>query len=291
MVSPSPAAEQQQSIRDDWDTIPDGVQGRFTGRPGCTLGVTATVDGVAGVIASSHCSLDPYDVDSGDLQQSTTGPVVGSEAWDKPGVVGFQFGAAAWGLSVHYCPFPFGCRYSDAQWTEFDHPESARHGRIARTLVAGHPGIGSHTVDQNRPYFGVATDLPFSQQVVGLWVSKMGMVTGWTRGQITDRCVYIPPGVATPDALMLACQNVTNAHSDDGDSGSPYFLDGGTASEEGPWDWVYLLGVHFGRLDKSNANSATYSTIQGVRFDFSSSGSSDFETTLYCFAWDNVHPC
>ena len=96
------------------------------------------------------------------------------------------------------------------------------------------------------------------------WVDQIGMMTGWTRGQITETCtdefVYYP-GVGT---RYLLCQYAANYTRKGGDSGAPVIF---VADAGDPLviDVVGLAGTHVA----GSGGRSLFSPLDNIEADFS----------------------
>jgi hypothetical protein len=98
----------------------------------------------------------------------------------------------------------------------------------------------------------------------GLMIDKVGRVTGWTWGYVTDKiCIDVPRRVAerhpndpNPEKLAFRCQHHITAGAQMGDSGAPVFK----------WnfdDTVILHGIVRGRSEYG----VNYSSMDMIRLD------------------------
>ncbi|WP_373060442.1 trypsin-like serine protease [Gemmatimonas sp.] len=120
------------------------------------------------------------------------------------------------------------CRGSDAATYSYSAGLAGQVGLIARL----NPG-GSLQWNQSTPFWTISAAAP-TNMFVGLSISKTGMITGWTSGQITHTCNdYFSSGTRT-----RTCQNDANVYLKKGDSGGPVFFENGMGS-----GYVTLAGI------------------------------------------------
>lgn len=212
----------------------------------CTLGFMANLSGVRVFITNTHCTEKSWDYDTSIFHQPIpeSGDIfrVGREYKDKRGTsCGF--------LSVNVC------RYSDAAAVSIDAGVSNDIGKIVRTLYAfdGSRGSGSRVVDASNPTFTITSKGGTPLQ--GARLNKIGVTTGWTRGDVNRTCV----DTGTERSYSkLRCQYFVAAGVDNGDSGSPVFADNGDGT-------VSLYGILWGRA--TDGNSFVFSPMSGIEQD------------------------
>jgi len=170
----------------------------------CTLGFNAIRSGVTGFVTASHCTNVQGGVEGTLYWQprEATDTFIGTEIADPPYT------------QQPSCPTGIRCRYSDSAFVQFASGVSSSLGYLARTS-----GLGSFTITGGFRIVAGAT-----MRVPGEIVNKVGRATGWSQGPIVYTCVNLPvyrEGVDT--GLTLLCQDVVQATSQRGDSGSPVF--------------------------------------------------------------------
>jgi hypothetical protein len=165
------------------------VQGGFLiGPSGCTLGFNARQDhpkfGALRVfLTASHCSEQMFRLDHGVAYQPGYSPshpdyLIGYEIKDPT-----NHNCDA----LHY----YNCRMSDASMYEYEPSTTDDWGYLARTTGYSLYGPGSIEVD-SPPYhfFAIMGKLDDASEQVGEYINKMGRRTGWTRGPVTQTCVW-----------------------------------------------------------------------------------------------------
>lgn len=203
----------------------------------CTLGANAYSYTTLGFVTASHCPE--------------------TSVFSLDGVVQYQsvFGEANHRISQEVKD-PSSNRTSDAAFYEYDiDSDSVRWGHIARTLyLSTDPGQdGSTVIDTAQPWFRIVSEESNSAQVVGEIVDKMGAVSGWTRGHVTQTCVTL---------YGLPCQWVAALRSRKGDSGSPIFQKDG--------DKARLFGILWGGPPPDVWDTTFYSPVANVEADLGS---------------------
>jgi hypothetical protein len=182
-----------------------GVQINFPGFL-CSVGFNANSGGQRSFITASHCTSKQGGVESTPYfqpLQSVNGTQIGTEVADPAYVRG---GAE--------CPRGKTCRRSDAARVVYANGNDQALGVIARTSA---PNNGSLEVVGS---FSITSDDTNNSIPVGATVDKVGRTTGWTSGELTDKCVNT--GVQG-SKIVLLCQNFVSAGVGGGDSGSDVF--------------------------------------------------------------------
>ena len=209
----------------------------------CTLGVVAKVGPSVRWLTASHCTVN-------DNVANTWHPQFdGQEILQPDGTVadsllGFE-------IADPTC-YIFGlCRRSDAALLSFV-DASGDLGRIARTLYAGSANFGSDTIDVLHPYFEITGKHGlYTQGPVGERLDKVGQVSGWTTGTVTQTCFY---------SGGVSCAWATSNFSTGGDSGSPvFYLTPGLSV-------VAFYGILFGG-PSGNSFISYHSPVQGIETD------------------------
>lgn len=203
--------------------------GRTNG--GCTLGVNAMRNGVAGFVTASHCG-NPGVADTWYYQpdNSSSSYLIGPETvdpvyWPIPG-----------------CPFFYDCRYSDSNFSSYSQGVSYSLGKILTGAPIPQPSEFTIT-EKGSPGLGDT-------------VHMVGMTSGWKSTTVSATCVTIYPGGNMTGKAIL-CTTATPKVSAGGDSGAPWFVRVGTGTN------VRLVGIHHG----SNSTNSYYSTITNVQTD------------------------
>ncbi|MEX1012009.1 MAG: hypothetical protein WDZ29_08105 [Balneolaceae bacterium] len=225
----------------------------------CTYGFNAyfTAAGLLkkGWITASHCTNEAWSVHSSDsyyqsIENDGPDSYVGYEAFDPSGY-----------CCVFLSP-PRHFRYSDAAIIDLPLDPDWDFGQIARTEYGENtPNTkGSLNFHRTDPRFNIA-DTPESY-FEGMPLSKMGMATGWTIGEITDTCVFIYTTTSSGPSVYF-CQMLGDYYSEPGDSGAPVFT-----IHQYPETDVTLNGIHMGRT-VNEPIYRVFSPISGVFQDFS----------------------
>lgn len=213
----------------------------------CTLGFPARLDNVRIVITASHCSKRHWDFDNTTYFQARPGAMryFGYEYRDPNGTsCGF--------LSVNVC------RNSDASaiYIEADVRDSL--GFIARPVGPPPEGrspygikVSSLLVDQANPTFRIVGK---GTPDLKLPVDKVGVTTGWTRGELVKTCVDVQ---ADRSYSKLRCQSYATFSATKGDSGAPVFhmhADGTVTLVGMMWggtsDDLYAIFSSVGQIEK-----------------------------------------
>lgn len=200
-------------------------------------------------MTASHCTDMYFDTDGSHIYQPAyvANAHIGREIIDPPpNTVCGEFSS---------------CRRSDAAMIAADDTLTHQFGAIARTQCVGYEQPGCLDV----PFgpggrFWITAKAVDSTQPAGETVDKVGQRTGWTWGTIEHSCVdwYVV-------GKKLLCQWIAHLYAGQGDSGAPI----GFAT---PWlgEWE-LFGVLWGGIlgaDEEEGQTAIYSTIQGIEYDF-----------------------
>ena len=244
------------SIDDFASPVIGGVSIAWFGASGqsgvCTLGFTATVDGVQNFVTASHCSDVKYGTDGATIRQGpfALSPILGAEISDPAG---------------GNCPSPpwFGaiCRASDAALFAFAAgAPPVEVGLIAKTQFRSGPGRnsaqGSKLFDQASPYF-VIDGLDNNSWVPGTPVDKMGATSGWTYGLVQNTCFDFFGDIRWPVGRGVSCAYLIDARVDGGDSGGPIFYQ----HVEGD-NRVTLGGITAARRDDGMLIASKFARIQ-----------------------------
>ena len=225
------------TLRDKVRPVVGGLQIRFSGYL-CSLGFSATRDGVLGYVTASHCSDKQGSVDGTQYYQPL------NQVADE--FIGTEIADPAFFRNANGCPRGRKCRYTDANFSDGDDSVLFTLGTIAKTTG---PNNGSLEIDGG---FAIIAEVAGT---VGETVNKVGRTTGWTQGPITRTCVNT--GVSGTNIVLL-CQDFVEDSVQivaAGDSGSPVFrIDAG--------DRVTLLGGLWG--GNSSGTLFVYSQIARI---------------------------
>lgn len=203
-------------------------------------------------LTNSHCTAVLFGTDGSTAETHQPSPeyvfgvpvnLIGAEVADPPAFTNAQ---------EYYCPAltdqgqPAVCRYSDVAMMRFGTDVPWELGRIFRpqaqntsSAPSTNPTPGAFDVDPVTPRFRITSAGDHVGFIQGETIQKVGRTTGWTSGTITNTCLTFPvsQGGAATNKLLL-CQVLTNAPSDDGDSGGVVFRWNSTG--------VTWLGVNWG---------------------------------------------
>lgn len=228
------------TLRDRVRPVPGGVQIAFSSYL-CTLGFNAKRSGVEGFVTNSHCTATQGGVQNTVMYQNTNSSSnrIGIETVDP----GYWSGSP--------CPSGRVCRYSDSAFARYDSTSTDQFARIARTTSSG-SSSGSITISST-PRFTITGTANFPSS--GQTLNKMGRTTGWTRGTVSSTCVDV--NVSGTNITQL-CQDIVNAGSGGGDSGSPVF-------------------------SASTSSSNTNATLYGILWGGDTAG-----TIFVMSAWSNI---
>jgi hypothetical protein len=166
----------------------------------CTLGFVARREGSLGFVTNMHCTRFP-GLTGAVLFQPSSGNMA-----DRIGVEAFDL------------PLVDAARFSDSAFIALDGGIQARRGIIRRDPLSP-PYV---------PYYMIGATVAFP--LGGEHLRKFGRTTGETGGEVTDTCTDRDvdtsdlPGF--PSTMTLYCQDMVDAESDNGDSGSPVFAKG-----------------------------------------------------------------
>jgi hypothetical protein len=210
------------------------------GAQACTLGFNAKKTGsLRYFVTNAHCT-QTFGAVNGDVFGQPLGQSnyrIGFEVTDPPFVTGGN------------CPAVGGCRWSDAALIRYDSAGVGFHSNIARTVNQ----FGS--IELAESPFHVEGEVGSSSLVIGTFLSKVGVASGWTSGNITGTCVewlnFPAPGYA------LLCQYNASAGGAPGDSGSPVFTYDASTGK------AWLIGI----LHSAAYGAMTFSPLDGVKTD------------------------
>jgi hypothetical protein len=102
---------------------------------------------------------------------------------------------------------------------------------------------------------------PYAGQIL----NKMGYVTGWTQGGLSSTCMDIQTQTedGTFRIVTYLCQGVVNANTNNGDSGSPVFME--VSGENN----VRLEGILWGKAITNGTVQFAFSPIASVTQELS----------------------
>jgi hypothetical protein len=218
----------------------------------CTLGFLAVGLGKAGFVTCSHCTDAQGGVEGTIFHQATiSGDLnrVGVEIADP-----LYFSGSG-------CPSGRMCRISDSAFV-------ARNGGADQATPRA-AGAFSHLALIDNPSFTIFGDLEVvgraATPIDGELVSKLGVVSGVTDGQISATCSDINEVTGSNDKTILCQDQVTPTGSSSpampGDSGSPVFSESGTPlSDLAP---ATLYGLLWG----GNGTAFGFSTLPQIEAD------------------------
>jgi len=205
----------------------------------CTLGALALWQGKRAFLTASHCSSNPFFVDSTKQyqnrypithQDSLAISSIGQEVAD----------------TVNACPkhsHATWCSYTDAAVYQFT-GDTANWvlGRVALPSLGCSPGpCGVVQIDSTHPNWAI--DSTHNVTVVGDLVSVIGEKSGWNQGFVQKTCV----DTYVSQVAELLCQEATDFVADSGDSGGPILLHIDNPSQDTS---VTLGGIFVGKSQK-----------------------------------------
>lgn len=219
-----------------------------SGSKNCTLGFLAEIDesGPERVaLVNSHCTARLAELDGGNMYQSvwqTSGHFIGTEARDP---------------AEFACPEnpTRGCRNSDAALVLLDASVDWDFPHIARTTGSGRFS-GSTTISSTKPRFEVVSE--GGPLLMGMTLSKMGKVTGWTTGTVSETCKEF----SITNEFTRLCNGAVQAGASEGDSGAPVFRETGEVEGE---PTVALHGLLWGGEDSTPR--FVFSQLEYIRED------------------------
>ena len=197
----------------------------------CTLGFIAYHEGTIfpppgysdrGMVTNSHCSATQGAVESTGYRHPTTSYSQFAHELIDPGF-----------FTNNGCPAGRRCRFSDAIFATYHPLKGSSNSSIARPQSRSRTS-GTLTISSSSPKLTIARES--ANATLGMSLNKVGRTTGWTYGNVTSTCQDI--NVANTN-ITLFCQNVVNAGSAGGDSGSPVFFWFGNS-------YVVLHGILWG---------------------------------------------
>lgn len=193
--------------------------GFLVGPVGCTMTGTALQSGAHLMITASHCTASVNALDYGPTWQNNPGASFGYESIDP---------------NAYRCGTLFSpkwCRHADVaaynvNYIPADPADTLTWfpGLIAKTTYPTNgvdQSYGSVVVDSSDPYWYVTST--YNAVMVGYTVHKVGLVSGWTFGNVTSTCVDKKD---TTNNVWNVCSDIAGLYDDFGDSGSPVFVAG-----------------------------------------------------------------
>ena len=215
------------------DKMVGGYSIQGYGNQHCTLGFNADRAGVAGFVASGHCT-ENHATYAGGVQNTKFYQPSKSVS---PTAIGQEKTDPRMSSTLPGCASGHICRYSDAAFIEYSSGISRNLGIIAKPLANR-----SLTVSPSQSY-RIVKDV--TSLVANEIVYKVGRTTGLTSGRISGTCTnvgYVVSGSGFPPAVSevkLLCQGEASGLAKSGDSGSPVFRVTNSPSQSD----VELLGL------------------------------------------------
>jgi hypothetical protein len=191
------------------------------GVPGCTLGFNIlltekgnTTDNRRSFIMNSHCTDIPGGEEGTLFGQPGGGGPIGTEV-DDPDYFDSE--------TFLVCPSGFVCRFSDSARILYLSTVPSSGAAIARptqitTEPPGTGGTGEITINGT---FRIASER--SQPVQGMSLNKVGALTGWTVGKVTNTCAHVPMIGLDGQKRFFFCQGMVEGLARPGDSGAAVF--------------------------------------------------------------------
>lgn len=230
-VSVAEPFQRHQTLQNVVRPLRGGIQINY-GNFLCTLGwVVRDAANTLAYLTNSHCTNIQGGVEGTQHHQPLAPNLIGTEYADPVYFVG---GA---------CPAGQRCRYSDSSLGAITPVLGLGHGGVAQTL-----GWGSITI---AALFNTGAEQAFPTQ--GQVLDKIGRTTGWTWGAVSATCVNV---AVFGTNITLLCQDIVNAPSGGGDSGSPVFVYGGPT-----------LANPAGILWGGNNTSFVFSAVGNIEFE------------------------
>lgn len=237
--------------------MPGGVEIGWSGGTACTMGINARYSWSYNVgLTASHCSKKQFGMD----------PPSGSTSFYQPKAqlsgnrIGHEFSDPVYYTGGTRCPSGAACRYTDVLAVYYSPQTVTAYGRIAKpTGSPGYLNAGSSLTIGG--YFSVIGN--WDSSPVGEELHKVGRTSGWTRGYITNTCVDQHGGYVSSVGkdVYIWCTDISNIHSQGGDSGAPIFKWYGPANE------VYFAGILWGGPGL-NFNVTYHSSMYGIYTEF-----------------------
>ena len=150
------------------------------------------------------------------------------------------------------------CRGADAAFVQSNGIVPFKVGFLAKPVSRN---TGNLNVSASDPYIRIAQT---GIAVAGMTVEKIGAVTGWTSGDVTNTCVTAMIYFNLVIIKRVVCSDKTLYWAQEGDSGSPVFLWLPYSPTEGGVQGS-LLGIHSSH--EQWGNSKYYSRIDRITSD------------------------
>lgn len=250
------------SLNSRFDPIPGGVMIFDTSY--CTLGFTLNWGGRSAFVTASHCTERfaaitptlPMGQPSGGQSLVVATEVADPRPWQNTSDC--LFSRAFEGVDV--------CRYSDA--AVFQAHDSLANSRFAVGYIARVTGyLNSNVVDQSNPRWEITGKK--NPVYVGETMERMGVVTFWTSGQITNTCITQYQTMPDGQSAKLWCQHKMAAVGIPGDSGGPVFFRlwcGIFQYRPDGTECVTLAGI--AHTSANNNTRVIFSPMSGIDTDF-----------------------
>ncbi len=207
---------------------------------GCSIGFSATRNGVKGFVTANHCTESA----------STRGGVQGTRFYQPTsglGTIGIERVDPPFQQTGALCPSGSYCRASDAAFIEYTGRDTYRRGLVARTSSRSRSSGSTNVV-------GSFKVVHARKPLMGETVNKIGYKTGWTYGTVKDTCKLSYRGYGK----YYTCQTRADYGRGGGDSGGLVF-----ASANGNFDdGIVIYGIHSGY--SSDTNLAVFSPYDRV---------------------------
>lgn len=224
----------------------------------CTAGLNTHFSGDLSTryeVVNSHCAppMGSVPTDSAVMYQQAL--------FSGPTLAGKEYSDPPFTSNIAGCPSGRLCRRSDAALVRFNPSVSSDQGVIGRTQCRNCADLQPRvTIDPSKPTFNIVqtADYPYA----GQWLNKMGSMSGWTYGVVTQSCVSQNLIVGTPQGnvdtgLTVLCAYDLNGANLAGDSGAPVFeLDAN--------DGALIEGMLF---SGDHINNIVMMPIQGIKLD------------------------
>lgn len=213
----------------------------------CTLGfVTRPVSGTSFAVTVSHCTTDFWSLDGDTFHQpsSVSSRTIGYESLDP------MPASCAWWEGCH------DKRNSDAILIALYSSDTLKPGFLPRPAQRRNGSAGTTNIDTGNPWLTIAST---GSPAAGWPIDKVGVVTGWTTGYVTNTCIDGWNGTAYHKVM---CQGRASTWIDYGDSGSPVFYYDGL-------DGVELWGMEWGTPCSSGppCNDMLFSPFSQITYD------------------------
>lgn len=239
------------TLRDAFNQIPGGAKITDEADYGYsgTLGVNVKVDGFRGfALTAGHVAGGPFSVPLG--FHSVWQPTIGGSSKELKEVRDD---------APYYIPSTGctgSCRWSEMSILEYQNPNHAGDGKIARTSYVNNYGtdsdgsvdvVGSWSIRRARM-------APSVFLWTGAHVEAVGQTSGWVHGPVTQTCTnfnYL--------GVVVLCQDLLAGYMNSGDSGSPVFSAGSGAGH--PSTTVDFEGIVWARLTNGHTVFSSWGNI------------------------------